>query len=121
MLREGDDVTIIAIGTLVSRALDAADMLQADGISARVLNMPFVDPLDVTAILDAAGGTRGIMTAEEGSVTGGLGAAVASLVAPASPGADAHPGHRRVRAHRQHELLARPLRPQRRRHRSRRA
>jgi transketolase len=85
MVREGDDVTIIAIGTLVSRALDAADTLQADGISARVLNMPFVDPLDVAAVLDAAAETRGIVTAEEASVTGGLGAAVAGVVAQHHP------------------------------------
>ena len=45
-LRDGDDVTIVAIGTMVSRALDAAERLRADGIEARVLNMPFVDPLD---------------------------------------------------------------------------
>jgi transketolase len=83
--REGDDVTIIAIGTLVSRALDAAARLQADGISTRVLNMPFVDPLDVTAVLDAARETRGIVTAEEATVTGGLGAAVAALVAQNQP------------------------------------
>jgi transketolase len=83
--RDGDDVTIITIGTLVSRALDAAARLQADGISARVLNMPFVDPLDVTAVLDAARETRGIVTAEEATVTGGLGAAVASLVAQNQP------------------------------------
>jgi transketolase len=85
VVREGDDVTIIAIGTLVSRALDAAARLQADGISTRVLNMPFVDPLDVTAVLGAARETRGIVTAEEAAVTGGLGAAVAALVAQNQP------------------------------------
>jgi transketolase len=85
LVRKGDDVTIIAIGTLVSRALDAAERLQADRISARVINMPFVDPLDVTAILDAARETRGIVTAEEAITTGGLGAAVASLVAQNQP------------------------------------
>jgi transketolase len=84
-LTDGDDVTIIAVGTMVSRALEAATRLRADGIAARVLNMPFVDPLDETAVLDAARETRGIVTAEEAIVTGGLGAAVASLVAQRHP------------------------------------
>ena len=84
-LTDGDDVTVIAIGTMVSRALEAAGQLRADGISARVINMPFVDPLDVTAVLDAARETRGIVTAEEAITTGGLGAAVASLVAQHQP------------------------------------
>ena len=84
-LTDGDHKTVIAIGTMVSRALEAADKLRADGIEARVVNMPFVDPLDVTAVLDAARETRGIVTAEEAIITGGLGAAVASLVAQHQP------------------------------------
>jgi transketolase len=84
-LTDGDDVTVIAIGTMVSRALEAAGRLRADGIAARVINLPFVDPLDVTAVLDAARETRGIITAEEAITTGGLGAAVASLVAQHQP------------------------------------
>jgi transketolase len=84
-LTDGDDVTVIAIGTMVSRALEAADKLRADGLSARVINMPFVDPLDITTVLDAARETRGIVTAEEAITTGGLGAAVASLVAQHQP------------------------------------
>src|SRR3954447_16013359 len=84
-LADGDDVTVIAVGTMVSRALEAATRLQADGIAARVLNMPFVDPLDEAAILTAARETRGIVTVEEGIVSGGLGAAVASLVAQHRP------------------------------------
>ena len=84
-LREGDDVTIIAIGTLVSRALAAADRLSADGISARVINMPFVEPLDTSAILAAARQTRGIVTAEEATTTGGLGAGVAEVVVTNHP------------------------------------
>ncbi|HWK29205.1 MAG TPA: transketolase C-terminal domain-containing protein [Solirubrobacter sp.] len=84
-LIDGDDVTVIALGTMVSRALDAAERLRADGISARVVNMPFVDPLDVTAVLDAARETRGIVTVEEAVTTGGLGAAVATLVAEHHP------------------------------------
>jgi transketolase len=85
LVRHGEDVTIIAVGTLVSRALEAAERLAGDGISARVVNMPFVDPLDESAVLEAARETRGIVTAEEAIVTGGLGAAVASLVAQHHP------------------------------------
>jgi transketolase len=84
-LTTGDDVAIIAVGTMVSRALEAAQRLRADGIAARVINLPFVDPLDESALLDAARQTRGIVTVEEGIVSGGLGAAVASLVAQHQP------------------------------------
>jgi transketolase len=76
---------VIAVGTLVSRALTAAERLRDEGIGVRVLNMPFVDPLDFDAVLDAARGTRGIVTAEEANVSGGLGAAVASAVAEHHP------------------------------------
>ncbi|MGA7342833.1 MAG: transketolase C-terminal domain-containing protein [Terracidiphilus sp.] len=84
-LRAGSDVTIIACGLLVSRALDAARSLEARGISARVLNMSTVKPLDREAILDAARTTRGIVTAEEALAAGGLGSAVAEIVAVAHP------------------------------------
>jgi transketolase len=84
-LREGDDVTIVAIGAMVSRALDAAEALAGDGIGARVINMPFVDPLDEATLLEAARETRGIVTVEEAIVSGGLGAGVASLVATHEP------------------------------------
>ncbi|MCZ7421097.1 transketolase family protein [Verrucosispora sp. WMMA2044] len=84
-LIDGDDVTVIAIGSLTSRALDAADRLRAEGIAVRVLNMPFVDPIDVRAVLAAARETRGIVTAEEATTTGGLGAAVAAIAATAHP------------------------------------
>jgi transketolase len=84
-LTDGDDVTVVAVGTLVSRALAAADRLRAEGIGVRVLNVPFVDPLDEAAILAAARETRGIVTAEEATVSGGLGAAVASVVVERQP------------------------------------
>ncbi|GAA0259196.1 transketolase family protein [Cryptosporangium japonicum] len=84
-LTDGDDVTVIAIGTLVSRALRAAELLRAEGIGLRVINMPFVDPFDTDAVLAAARETRGIVTAEEATVSGGLGAGVASLVATEHP------------------------------------
>lgn len=84
-LRDGGDVTVIAVGTLVSRALAAADRLADEGISTRVLNLPFVDPLDEAAVLAAARETRAIVTAEEGTLSGGLGAAVAALVGTHHP------------------------------------
>lgn len=81
LARDGDDVTIVATGTTVSRALIAADLLRSSGISARVLNAVYIAPLDADAIAAAAGETRAIVTAEEANVSGGLGAAVASVVA----------------------------------------
>lgn len=80
VLREGHDATIIAAGTMVSRALDAADALQEEGVSARVVNAVYVAPLDLDAIRAAASETSLIVTAEEANLAGGLGAAVASVV-----------------------------------------
>ncbi|MFF5230432.1 transketolase family protein [Dactylosporangium sp. NPDC000521] len=79
-LRDGDDVTVVATGTMVSRALQAAEQAAADGVSVRVLNMSTIAPLDEEAIRRAARETRAIVTAEEATVTGGLGAAVAAIV-----------------------------------------
>lgn len=84
-LREGSDVTLIANGLMVSRALDAASALELRGISARVLNMSSVKPLDREAIVDAARTTRGIVTAEEALAAGGLGGAVAEVLAQEHP------------------------------------
>jgi len=84
ILREGSDIAIIACGTLVHRALDAAEALAADGISARVLNMATVAPIDREAII-AAAGTGAIVTAEEHVVRGGLGGAVAEVVVEERP------------------------------------
>jgi len=79
--REGRDVTIVAAGTMVSEGLAAADLLAQRGIAARVLNAVYLSPFDRDAIVRAATDTRGIVTAEEANVSGGLGAAVASIVA----------------------------------------
>ncbi|OLT30800.1 transketolase [Actinomadura sp. CNU-125] len=84
-LRDGGDVTLIAIGTMVSRALEAAALLSRDGLAARVVNMTFVQPLDVGETLAAAEETGAIVTAEEGLLSGGLGAAVAKVVAEHRP------------------------------------
>lgn len=84
-LREGRDITLIANGTLVPRALEAADLLAAQGIEARVLNMATVRPLDREAIIAAAEETGGIVTAEEHTIYGGLGSAVAEVVVTTHP------------------------------------
>ena len=78
-LRDGGDVAIIANGTLVHRALAAADLLAAEGIAAQVVNMSTVNPIDEAAIATAAA-TGAIVTAEEHVVRGGLGGAIAEYV-----------------------------------------
>lgn len=85
LLRDGDDLTVITCGVLVSRALEAAERLAERGVSARVLNMATISPLDREAIVAAAGETGAIVTAEEHTVRGGLGGAVAEVVATDSP------------------------------------
>jgi len=85
LLNEGNDVTVIACGALVAPAVAAAETLGRDGIAARVLNMATVKPLDREAVLAAAAETRGIVTAEEHHLTGGLGGAVAELLAQEHP------------------------------------
>jgi transketolase len=84
-LRDGNDVTVIACGCLVAEALEAGETLAADGINVRILNMHTIKPLDREAILQAAAETRGIVTAEEHHLTGGLGGAVAELLAEEHP------------------------------------
>jgi transketolase len=83
-LRPGTDVTIVATGITVTRALDAADDLEAEGVSARVLAMPSIKPLDGDALMAAAEETSGIVTVEE-ALTSGLGGAVAEYLAPRRP------------------------------------
>jgi transketolase len=79
-LREGRDVTIAANGTVLHRALAAADLLAGQGIHARVLSVASVKPIDEAAIEAAARETGGIVTVEEGMASGGLGGAVAEVV-----------------------------------------
>ena len=85
MMRDGSDVTLIANGVMVTRALDAANALATDGLEARVLNMATVAPLDREADEAAARETRGIVTVEEAYVHGGLGSAVAEVVVQSAP------------------------------------
>jgi transketolase len=84
-LRDGNDVTLISNGTVLWRALVAAEHLAADGVAARVVSMPTVKPLDVDAVIAAAAQTRGIVTAEEATTVGGLGGAVAETLAQHHP------------------------------------
>jgi transketolase len=80
MLRDGDQATIIAIGIMVSQALQAAEKLAEEGIAVRVLNMSTIKPIDKEAILEAACRTGAIVTSEEHSIIGGLGSAVAEVL-----------------------------------------
>ena len=79
--RAGSDATVIAAGTMVSRALTAAINLAAESIDVRVLDAAWIAPFDRDAVIAAATETAGIVTAEEAVVSGGLGAAVAGIVA----------------------------------------
>ncbi|MBU5419461.1 transketolase family protein [Acetanaerobacterium sp. MSJ-12] len=84
-LRDGSDLTIVATGLEVSEALQAAEMLAAEGISARVINIHTIKPIDRDIIVKAACETGCIVTAEEHSVIGGLGSAVAEVVTEECP------------------------------------
>ncbi|MBI3930653.1 MAG: transketolase family protein [Chloroflexi bacterium] len=84
-MRQGGDVTIIAIGILVAAALEAADDLKREGIDCRVVNMPTLKPIDEEAIIKAAADTGAIVTVEEHLEHGGLGSTVARVVARHRP------------------------------------
>ncbi len=84
-LKDGKDVTIVATGLMVNEALTAADTLEKEGISARVINIHTIKPLDKDIICKAANETGVIVTAEEHSVIGGLGSAVADAVTECCP------------------------------------
>lgn len=84
-VRDGSDVTIIAVGMNVQMAMAAADKLAAEGISARVIDMHTIKPLDKELVLKAARETGAIVTSEEATVIGGLGSAVAELLAEEYP------------------------------------
>ena len=85
VLREGKDVTIIATGLEVAETLAAADMLAADGIDAKVINIHTIKPLDEELVIAAAKETGKVVTVEEHSVIGGLGSAVADVLAEKAP------------------------------------
>jgi transketolase len=84
-LRDGTDLTIVATGSMVGRSLLAADQLAQEGISARVLEIHTIKPIDAELILQAAEETGAIVTAEEHSIVGGLGSAVAEVLGDRRP------------------------------------
>ena len=84
-MREGKDVTIIATGLEVSESLEAAKLLEADGISAEVINIHTIKPLDTELVVEAAKKTGKVVTVEEHSIIGGLGGAVAEVLAEQAP------------------------------------
>jgi transketolase len=85
VLRHGSDVTIVTTGIMAGEGLEAAAILEERGYSALVIHMPTVKPFDGATLLAAARQTRGIVTAEEHSIIGGLGEAVASFLCEAHP------------------------------------
>ena len=85
MAADGTDVTLIACGEMVRPACDAADLLKKKGVSARVLDMYCLKPMDAAAVLKAARETKGIVTVEEHTSYGGLGAMVSQITAGQAP------------------------------------
>lgn len=85
VLREGNDVTLVACGVEVARAVEAADLLAKNGIAARVINMPTIKPIDAPLLAAASKETGCIVTAEDHNIHGGLGGAVAESIAQTNP------------------------------------
>jgi len=85
VLREGSDVTVVTTGVMAARAAEAANTLSEEGLSVHILHVPTVKPLDVDAVLEAAARTGLVVTAEEHSIIGGLGGAVAELLSERLP------------------------------------
>lgn len=85
LMADGKDVAFVATGIMVSRALEAAERLKEKGISARVINIATIKPLDEEIILSAARETKGIITCEEHNIIGGLGSAVAEVLSESYP------------------------------------
>lgn len=84
-LRAGNDVAIIATGMMVQKAIEASEKLKEEGINARVINISTIKPIDKELIIKAAKETKGIVTAEEHSIIGGLGATVSQVVTSNHP------------------------------------
>jgi transketolase len=85
VFKEGTDVTLIATGTMTYQAMVAADMLKKDGISAEVVHVPTIKPLDAKTILASVEKTGAVVTAEEAQINGGLGGAIAELLSEELP------------------------------------
>lgn len=84
-IREGNDVAIIATGMMVQKAIEASKVLEGQGVNARVINISTIKPIDRELIIKAAKETKGIVTAEEHSIIGGLGAMVSEVVCGECP------------------------------------
>lgn len=84
-VRAGEDVTLIATGTILHNTLKAAELLEEEGISAKVLNIHTVKPIDEKILIDAAEKTGAVVTVEEHSIYGGLGSAVAEVLSAKCP------------------------------------
>ncbi len=85
VVHDGTDVTVIAMGVMLGPAIEAAKELKENGISVRVINISTIKPIDQEIILKAAKETKGIVTAEEHNIFGGLGSAVAEVVSESAP------------------------------------
>src|SRR5690606_9072042 len=85
LIIEGTDVTIIACGHMVWKSIEAAQKLEAQGISAEVINMHTIKPFDAQAVLRSVGKTKCVVTAEEHMINGGLGDSVAQILARNTP------------------------------------
>ena len=85
VLKDGTDVTVIATGMMVQEAYKAAGILEAEGVSVRVIDMHTIKPIDKELVIKAAKETGCIVTSEEANIMGGLGSAVAEVVAEACP------------------------------------
>jgi transketolase len=81
IVKDGSDITLIATGTMVEPAIESQQLLKKEGISAKVIDMHTIKPLDKKLVMNCLKNTNGIITAEEHSIIGGLGAAVAELIA----------------------------------------
>lgn len=84
-IKAGEDITIIATGIMVSKALEASEVLEKEGISARVINISTIKPIDEDIIIKAAKETKKIVTVEEHNIIGGLGSAVAEVIVENNP------------------------------------
>jgi len=85
ILKEGSDVTIVALGIMTAKALKAAEILESEGITARVIDMASLKPIDRELLVESAQLTKAVVTAEEHSVIGGLGSAVSEVLTEEFP------------------------------------
>jgi transketolase len=85
ILKDGTDITVMGCGVTTGRALEAAKLLEMDGISVRVVNMSTIKPIDSAMVIKCANETKGIVTVEDHNIIGGLGSSVAEVVVKNNP------------------------------------